>query len=291
MTPRDRLFGSTRLTFYFVSVIVISTMLGGVAEELFSSRLFELGSLPLASVFCVAIFAGAIAFLFIYWQSPVIGKLVKANADVVSLTDLTRKKYLITGYSPSNTDRFPFPDLSAVKLLDANSVGDTAHSENLKSWQQNARTISKLLEVSDLTCVYVINPDKDHFQEFSATLDAIFGDKIKVVLVSDPDDEKQPFPKRSGRTKTNPGYDDFDHMQASIHRALQMIGRAEGRRYGEFEHKVVIDITPGTKTYSMAASIATLNSEMISVYITSYSPDPWDLIAYDASVQIGNSPV
>lgn len=297
MTGRNRILGSTRLAIVFLLVLVVSAIGSSVVDELFADRLFDMDVLPLASVI-LALLLGVIAVWgLMFWLYPEVGKLVRADAEVVHVSTLKGRKYLITGYSPrlnpATKEQLSLPDADELARCGVEKLCGPGEEcrRLLLAWQQNVRTIATLMRGSDLEEVFVINPSIDQFEGFKQTMKAVFPDGPKFTLVCSQDDKTKPFSPKYHL----PEYEDFDYVYGSIRQALKMIRQRDSDHADNIARKVVLDITPGQKPYSIAAAIATLNSDMVAIYVTSFGDlregEGFRCLIYDASIELGVAPI
>ena len=294
----NRLRGTSRLAVVFLMIICVSAVVSVVAEELVAGRLFGIQSMPLISVVLVGLIGVLAAWALVFALYPNIGRLVRADVEVVGIAALKGRKYLITGYSPlydyrRKTEKL-MPDLDKIRCVDLSYLcgpSDGAR-ELLGNWQQNVRTISVLMERDGLDEVFVINPSIDQFKAFKKTIESIFPDCLQVTLVHSVDNPDIPYMPYK---RCIADYEDFDYVYGSIKQAVKTVRQRHAARPSDNHNSIALDITPGQKPYSMAAAIATLNSDLLAVYVTSVGEIPdgqsFRLLAYDAEIEIGQSPI
>jgi hypothetical protein len=166
-------------------------------------------------------------------------------------------------------------DLKGQKVtLSGNSLdGDIKTLENIKkttekfwNWEQLLRGIEKHQEM--LKHVYLIGSKAT--KKIPASFDFLDrAEKLITQYCSNVKIYKAPSPI---------GFENFDELVKGIIVAIKEIKKADVS-----EKDIIIDVTGGQKTTSIAGASVTLNSNVTFQYVQ--TDDPWDVLAYDVTIQ------
>ncbi|MEQ9522630.1 MAG: hypothetical protein RIM96_08905 [Thalassobaculum sp.] len=157
------------------------------------------------------------------------------------------------------------PDDARQRLLAEICDPDAGNAFALWPWQQTLRMLAH--HRSALSCVVVIlSPEAEPlFERFKRLADGLMRPGCRIAAAGDP-----------------VALWDYNAVEDAVRRAI-MQGIAAA---GVPASKVCVDITGGTKVYSAAATVVTLNSPCAFGYVETHgSPEVGRVILYDAKIQ------
>lgn len=252
-----------------------------------------------------------VGFVGLMWAylcmvAPTINRISSANASLVGPSEYPDIEYLITGYSPlalstKVKNNIPAEEHAVreeteakyridefVSANDPNSLDDAIAADSFLSWQQNLRAIHEVRRAGKLKIVYIIQPSKDQNQLFIGFLKRYF-ENLEFRMVSAKNNRDEVFSVREGK-KDIRDYESFNYVSKAFNRAFELISIEEGKPQEEIESAVAVDVTPGTKIYSIAAAIQSLNRRILFFYARSGEGTNGEVLAFDAMVSIAGSP-
>lgn len=282
---------------FFVLASALGAAVGHWVTEIFTDNF------PVALTATLGLFG--LAGFVLLTQYDRVNEQITATAELVTEDRLADRDFLICGYSlPFKPRKTGDPDrLKALYALDLSDVegraGAIARSEDqapLFNWQQNVRVMNRM---PNLRKVYVISPDRDHFERFEQVISSVFSDrreKISFELLTgkecerlDRGDGKQLSICFKGDSYVHADYDNYNYVTAAIEAAFERIRTEHGLSRAEMQRRVAIDATAGTKIFSTAAAVASLNREIVFTYAKttwSKAEGPGGILVYDARVEL-----
>jgi hypothetical protein len=276
MNDLDRIRQQRRLR--RTSLIIAWVLVGILGSSLAYNRLDVMWELLLARVpFGVSFMILVLLILFLFWQTwrneGDIARQIRAHAEVLTEQQVREdesRRFVITGISAMKLPAFADETTLAAHLeafgTDLDKAFAPAARDALDNWQQSVRFLRALPHIEAL---FVIDNDKGQFPRFRQLL-LHFRPGLRVIRIENAHHRQ-------------PDYEDFEFCQASIRRGLQMIGKHAGLDPRAAEASTLIDVTPGQKTLSIAAAVASIRRNLIFVYV-GFSGE---LRGYDVDLSLG----
>lgn len=311
-TPQElkRELSALRGTFT-ASGISATLVMSGVALENLTEWAFSVNKF--ASSIAVLLTCLAISFLFFRRKQGILDRLVRSEARVLGSDELIGRRFLIMGMSRiKDENRLPIAELVQTLPNDPSSIRarvdqicrDKDLAGTLEGWQQNLRALNYLKDRDSqggdaLDAVYIIDSGTrfnkvgaPHILDFLTLVRACFpGITFHVVTHKSPNAPAVIL--RDALNPIAPDYENYSYASAAFDRAFQMIAQDHDLPRPDAERSTYIDVTSGTKVFSIAAAIQTLNRDAIFVYVTSNTnvtkdaerADGYAMLGYDADAQ------
>jgi hypothetical protein len=295
------------------SAVSLNTMSALISDWL--NETFFPESHPLLGVLVAVVVLLFPAYFVMRFFANNAGKILGAEVTTVRADRQEPLPFLIMGYSPLT----PVDDImKELEALGAATVAlpsaaftdactkksHTAVKSNL--WQQNLRSAWHHRE--KLIAIYVLNPDKNQFDEIKAYLNKAL-ENVEIIQISDAK-SKTPAPfvasDASGQI-IPPAYEDYTYAYEGLRRGVKMVhARADAvklsgqpatgfwaRMFGgsdsdALDRLICIDATAGVKIFSVAAAALTLNRPLKFSYVTS-GPTGGEMRFYDTNLKIAAS--
>jgi hypothetical protein len=309
-----------RMRFNLIIVAIGALIAGGIVNSAFDVILKEaMGEKWPINVGILVLFL-ALAALWFFSDLALrnVGRILGSTARMTPVDKSAAKPFLIMGFSLPYSDKLvtkedtinaamaelsdPEIGLQTVWLptdeykLAYAKLGKTPPRNN---WQQNIRAIKPRLAALKRVLVLMPNDDKALWESFAAYLNEAYGSwfkkegrtlRIEHVTYSGTSDTPFYVLTRLGDPE-KPNYEDYEYVYNGLQRGVDMLAKeptdaspaapfSQARKV--VEQDVCIDTTSGTKTFSIAAAIATLNSRVLFSYVTNEGHPKF----YDARVEI-----
>lgn len=303
---------------YFILSQIFVAIITTTATKIFVDTIFDLKNyILLFIIFLISIF---LAIFFIWLLSKKAVRIFGMDVKTLKAENQKGLTFLLMGYSPLNTKSVPDP-LTLTKLQDelrklgVDNVVKSAEEykkicdkkERLalwNPWQQNLRSAWHHSKAGTLKAIYVLDryneqaKTKDEFIELKEYLQEALSEKVKIIRISQPEDDNKPFIalERSG-TVIPSNYENYDYVYEGLRRGLEMIRKHEDidGMIAKFKKKwesdddfidsmTCIDATAGQKTFSIAAAAITLNRKLSYSYVT----NDGELRFYDTNLRLGS---
>ena len=230
------------------------------------------------------------------------GRVLGVEVSAASADRQPALPFLVMGYSPLRGVKVE--DLiREVEKLTPDVVADTVPNfdEACKNaeytpvstnfWQQNLRSAWHHRE--KIKAIYVLDPDRDQFEDLKLYLTTAFsgsGRTVEVHQITEYGIPNRPFSVHddSGQQLART-YENYSYVYEGLRRGLQMIRERKdldqiiespdgfSRRMSRHEQQdhidrlTCIDATPGQKSFSIAAAVLTLNRPLKFSYVTTAS--------------------
>ncbi len=310
-----------RLFFQAFLLLVLSAMfldaIGEYSRNIFSAFLFPAGGNWLG--YLVAIVLLAVPFYFVFRSTArKAGKILGAEVKVIRSERQKPLEFLLMGYSP----REPGPTLADM-LAEIEQIGGEVVASNSEAyervcrehkreplknsrWQQNLRSAWHHRE--KLKAIYVLDPDKDEFEDFRTyILAGLAKETMQVIRIRPADLPDMRFTVHDGTGATvTPTYEDYNYVYEGLRRGLEMIreriaSEENGDRRANFlallwrddpeeeaDRRICVDATAGQKTFSVAAAVLTINRPLKFSYVTTFNPKSvyGEVRFYDTNLRI-----
>lgn len=233
-------------------------------------------SLMVVAVVCCA------AWVFFYAKYDSLQRLVRSEARELDAEDLPARSFLVTGFSkvgfdPEDSNRKLTAIRANLHRVTPETIGQVCDdgekwARMLGGWQQGLRVLRFLQGKGELPNVTIIDNGTGQIEEYCRLVQSAFPD-IRIATV--PEDAlenigQQPKRLRIDRNyQPKADYESYEYVSAAFDRAFENICTATALPRSEIESQSYVDITPGTKVFSVAAAIQTLNRGVIFLYVTS----------------------
>jgi len=223
--------------------------------------------------------SAALLPIFVAWLYSLSSYLLSSKASMRKIKE--KREVLIMGLSSITENEleetyaykelFSFEELARTKEA-FGKVLLTRQTETLARpprWQQNIRSVAHHLGILKKIIIIPPKPQKgqleDSHTKFRDFLQSFNYPALENITIEFASEKKV-------------DYNDYNDVYESI---TDVIDQEERK-----EKKICIDATPGLKPFSMAASIATLNSKSILLYVTNEG----EIKLYDLSISTGDLP-
>lgn len=277
----------------FVATIVVTSAITVYSDTLFGWVLTLEGG-GFIAIFVLFLLLVAIYFLL---QAGAKAATRFVGADVVTRSGKEAPKVanLIIGYSVLRGDNTftriqnELAELGGAIIALSSDDYEKAFKARLgkppqqNPWQQNVRACWHHGET--LKHVLVLENDSHSFDQFAAyMLDALRErcPNVRFVRISDSLSQEAPFSLPYPTGGSFPiDYMHYDYVDKGIRRAIQMVEQSGDRQGG-----IAIDVTPGQKTFSIAAAAITFNTDIVFSYVG----NDGKLLFFDAALRLEAPP-
>lgn len=273
--------------------------------DTFLDRLF--GWNPIASAIMAFLLVACIVWYFFFSQTESLSRLIRSDAKELDAADLTARPFLVTGHSTLQAGAVA----NIRQIIAAEGMPDVAGlcrageaSRQLVSWQQSLRVVHflrdriagnpdrRLRRVAVIDNGALCEDGTPQVALFAAFLRTCFpGLEVRTIPEGA---ERERLPLRVDRVhEIEPDYETYDYVTTAFDRAFESLAQGEAAGREVVEASSYIDVTPGTKVFSIAAAIQTLNRRAIFLYVTSHTnltkeaqrPEGYQIFGYDADAQ------
>ena len=167
------------------------------------------------------------------------------------------------------------PELYALPKCDFERLPETAPGLAIKNheiagfrtaWQQNVRAVHH--HRPTLQRVLVLPSEESHqqWESFKRVMTAFFPE-LPIDLVTISNGEPFRLPDAPGEKLRS--YEDYAYVRDGLDRAIEQLSQAHAAGGAKLtEEDICIDVTPGPKLFSIAASIVTLNRALKLSYVS-----------------------
>ena len=286
MTESNRAHRKSRVLWAKVKAlfgILFITILGGIAGDtalsLIQHYLLREKLVFLQGMWILFGISAALLPIFVAWLYSLSSYLLSSKASMRKIKE--KREVLIMGLSSITENEleetyaykelFSFEELARTKEA-FGKVLLTRQTETLARpprWQQNIRSVAHHLGILKKIIIIPPKPQKgqleDSHTKFRDFLQSFNYPALENITIEFASEKKV-------------DYNDYNDVYESI---TDVIDQEERK-----EKKICIDATPGLKPFSMAASIATLNSKSILLYVTNEG----EIKLYDLSISTGDLP-
>lgn len=218
------------------------------------------------------------------------GKLLGSSAKMIPSDEQGGIAYVVMGYSPMEAES---RSRALAELSDhgvdhvaksATDYRDACLSKGLEpneknKWQQNIRAVYHHRDRLERILILPPNNDAVEQDDFKLYLEKAFAGRPNMVSFIT-DKRGKPFQISRGFEQGRKFYEDYDYVFLGVSRGLKIIQK---QNPSVDSVDICVDATSGTKTFSIAAAIATLNASCIFSYV---NPNG-EIRFYNASVDIG----
>lgn len=317
---------SNRAFLGFICLFVLASISISLLGEIFNRSLLDTVLPPDAGWLSYLIWGVVIFFLFLWVAMKTARKAGEIVGVEVSAAFADRQAplpFLVMGYSPREIKD---PDVSALigELMALGVETVVQPTENFESscttakwakvspnrWQQNLRAAWHHRD--KLKAIYVLDPDRDQFQDFKSYMDIAFGAlgrNVEIHRIVSEEGSSAPFATydKSGRGIERT-YENYEYVYEGLNRGVEMISLRPdidqllptastfskwfglNNRQRLIEALICVDATAGQKVFSIAAAVLTLNRALKFSYVTTGQGKAGGHVRfYDTNVRIAGS--
>lgn len=243
------------------------------------------GLIAIGALF-ISLFAAPFLYVLARWSLAIVSDIRDSNSTItevpmqptraliMGLSDLpARHGGIETGRAEAQAYADRLADFTAVVSERGTGTG----------WQQNMRRIAASLDT--LEAIYIL-PSTDsagQLDDFIVYANTIAGRQLPIRHVLDTHGER--FAIRTANDSPSQDYENYDYVYQGMRRAID---QARSDFPDLKNEEICIDVSPGLKIFSIAAAIATLNSNLVFSYVTSQGREIGKVRFYDVSVSFSD---